>query len=161
MLEIKQGGYVEYDIALLELATPVNFARYPHIRPACLPAAADQLYPRNSVGIVVGWGYTEIERYSDNGKGHPVRNSQSDVLNKLDDVKIINRDDCNDFFRESIKQIRIPEGSVCGVSPTGDACQGDSGNGLVYRNKTTGKYELSGIVSYGIGCNSTTGGESI
>ena len=34
---LQYEGYVEYDVATLELRTPVDFHSYPHIRPACLP----------------------------------------------------------------------------------------------------------------------------
>ena len=60
LLAIENKGYVENDIASLELETPVDFTAYPHIRPACLPGAEDidQDYPQGQVGTVVGWGFT-------------------------------------------------------------------------------------------------------
>ena len=60
LLDIEDKGYVENDIASLELETPVDYNAYPHIRPACLPGAedVDQDFPRNQVGTVVGWGFT-------------------------------------------------------------------------------------------------------
>ena len=47
-----------YDIALLELETPVCWSEYPHIRPICLPenSALDVSSLR---GIMSGWGATE------------------------------------------------------------------------------------------------------
>ena len=47
---------------------------------------------------------------------------------------------------------------MCAVSEIGDSCKGDSGGGLVRLGKY---YQLIGVVSYGIGCNSTVQGEKI
>ena len=60
LLNIEDKGYVENDIASLELETPVDYTAYPHIRPACLPGEedVDEDYPSNQVGTVVGWGFT-------------------------------------------------------------------------------------------------------
>lgn len=60
LLNIENKGYVENDIASLELETPVDFTAYPHIRPACLPdeEEIDEPFPDNQVGTVVGWGFT-------------------------------------------------------------------------------------------------------
>lgn len=50
--EYVETGYIN-DIALLQLATPVQFSDY--IRPVCLPAS-HQLPPDGSLCTVVGWG---------------------------------------------------------------------------------------------------------
>ena len=58
MLLNKSGGKMIYDIALLELESPVPWEDYPHIRPICLPenSALDVSSLR---GIMSGWGATE------------------------------------------------------------------------------------------------------
>ena len=59
---LKLLGYVEYDVAMIELEKPVNFKAYPHIRPVCLPAKTDveKEYPDFTFGTVVGWGATAV-----------------------------------------------------------------------------------------------------
>ena len=81
--------------------------------------------------------------------------SQSDVLNKLEDVRLINRKECDSIFEENLDRVKVRSGSICGLSQIGDSCKGDSGSGLVYRNPRTENYEIVGVVSYGAGCNST------
>ena len=58
MLMNKSGSKMIYDIALLELESPVPWEDYPHIRPICLPenSALDVSSLR---GIMSGWGATE------------------------------------------------------------------------------------------------------
>ena len=46
------------DIGLLRLETPVDFARFPHIRPACLPTDLSQDY-LGRTAIIAGWGQTK------------------------------------------------------------------------------------------------------
>ena len=60
-----------------------------------------------------------------------------------------------------LRQVKVRDGSVCGLSQIGDSCKGDSGSGLVYENPRTTNYEIVGIVSYGAGCNSTFNGDAI
>ena len=47
---------------------------------------------------------------------------------------------------------------MCAVSQIGDSCKVDSGGGLVRLGRY---YQLIGVVSYGIGCNSTVQGVKI
>ena len=58
MLMSQSGSKMIYDIALLELESPVPWKDYPHIRPICLPenSALDVSSLR---GIMSGWGATE------------------------------------------------------------------------------------------------------
>ena len=65
----------------------------------------------------------------DEGKGVFDRTSHSDVLNELEDVKIINRKDCDDIFEKTIRQVKVPSSAVCGVSITGRRCLGVQGSG--------------------------------
>ena len=48
-----------FDIALLELESPVPWEDYPHIRPICLPKNST-LDVSSLRGIMSGWGATEI-----------------------------------------------------------------------------------------------------
>ena len=55
-------GEARYNVALLELETPVDFDQFPHIRPVCLPDTEDlQLDLTERDGVVAGWGVTEVE----------------------------------------------------------------------------------------------------
>ena len=135
---MKLQGFVEHDIAMIEMEKPINFKAYPYIRPACLPDEddVDKKYPDFTFGTVVGWGATEVVE----SRGGLIANpkSVSDVPNKLEDVEIINRRKCDDFFAKNFKEIKVNPGSFCGLSDTGDSCQGDSGGGLVYMNPESG-----------------------
>ena len=53
--------------------------------------------------------------------------------------------------------IEVGASSVCAVSRAGDTCAGDSGSGLVRARGDT--RELVGLVSYGVGCDSSVNGE--
>ena len=58
----RREGLIRYDVALLELETPVDFDQFPHIRPVCLPDTEDlQLDLTERDGVVAGWGVTEVE----------------------------------------------------------------------------------------------------
>ena len=56
-------------------------------------------------------------------------------------------------------RVGIPLGSshLCAVSERGDTCAGDSGGGLV--RAVGDRYELVGVVSFGVGCDSRINGE--
>ena len=47
----------DYDFAMLKFATAVDFASYPHIRPACLPSDDSNTYA-GETATVTGWGTT-------------------------------------------------------------------------------------------------------
>ena len=51
------AGTTDYDFSLLRLTTAVDFAAYPHIRPACLPTDPNQDYAGRAA-TVTGWGTT-------------------------------------------------------------------------------------------------------
>ena len=83
--EVDKTSHLVYDFALLELTEPVDWARYPHIRPVCLPGDEERDY-NGEVATVVGWGNNLVyyERYRNNlVKGEPTQ-SGSKSLQKLD-----------------------------------------------------------------------------
>ena len=123
----------------MELKEPVDFQFYPNIRPACLPSSSDisKTFPSETYGTVIGWGISRIRRYNV-GVGVGDTASFSDVLNELEDVKLINRKDCDDIFRKKPSvPARVPTSGLCGVSKVGDSCRGDSGSGLFVMNQQT------------------------
>ena len=54
----KNRGAV-YDFALVELARSVDFNKYSHIRPICLPSKEEVDYDGN-IGTVAGWGVENV-----------------------------------------------------------------------------------------------------
>ena len=48
-----------YDFALVELAKSVDFGRYSHIRPVCLPSTEEVDYDGDTA-TVAGWGVERV-----------------------------------------------------------------------------------------------------
>ena len=79
-----ESGLVVFDLAILKLSTPVNFALYPHVRPICLPDGQKIRYKDDLPGVVAGWGQTFIHRSVSRGDLHVGQGSHlSDVIRKL------------------------------------------------------------------------------
>ena len=136
-------------------------------RPICLPSDTYVDYSGKRVDAsVTGWGASEI--YYSNGrngivKGNPVSTSASNVLKKLDDVRLLGHEECDsileDYEKKTKGKAKLRRSNICGNSPTGDSCVGDSGSGLIVFNEDIQAYELIGVVSFGIGCNSSFAGK--
>ena len=62
------------------------------------------------------------------------------------------------MFKKGNLPILIKESNLCGVSSAGDSCGGDSGGGVLRQDLKGGYDELVGIVSFGVGCNSSING---
>jgi len=150
-----------YDFALIELSTPVDFNRYPHIRPVCLPDRAEIDYI-DQIATVSGWGLQNVDykKYAKEGIIKGVGYGRAKILKKLD-VKLVSQAKCRNIYRQVAEDIKLKESNLCAVSLTGDSCQGDSGGGLVAPRCDGKFYELIGVVSFGIGCNSTVNGVKI
>ncbi|KAL1123630.1 hypothetical protein AAG570_002706 [Ranatra chinensis] len=120
-----------HDIALLRLRKPVEFSK--NIRPICLPPP--EMDPSGKTGTVVGWGRT-----SEGGQ----------LAAKVQEVQvpILTLQDCrNTKYRPA----RITQNMICAGNGRQDSCQGDSGGPLLV-NTGGDKYQLVGIVSWGVGC---------
>jgi len=122
------------DIAVLTLDSPLPFTEDNMIRPICMPTIEVQ---GGEDTIVMGWGYT----YDTNNEN---------ILN-MAHVPVIPRETCQqrDWY-----SVAVTENMICAGFEEGavDACQGDSGGPLVLQNPATGRYELTGVVSWGAGC---------
>lgn len=132
---------LDYDFALLELDSAVDFASNSHIRPACLPTGSDSY--SGFKAIVTGWGTT-----SSGG-------SQSSKLREVT-VDVLSNAQCK---ASSYSNSDITDRMLCAAVNGGgkDACQGDSGGPLVSSGTGDGvtpgsNYDLIGVVSWGIGC---------
>lgn len=121
------------DIALIELSRDLAFSE--NVQPVCLP---DHDFPPlpTYTGIVAGWGYT-----ADTGKQR--RNPFLMFVTQ----KIMSREFCEAKMEGYFYS---PETMFCAYRYSYDACQGDSGGGLMVLHEN--RWYLVGIISYGIGC---------
>merc|ERR1712013_54851 len=154
-----ERGYknVLNDVALIKLSSPAVLNQGVQI--VCLPGnpseAARELGLRNLrsdlVGkrlTVVGWGYTEFNRFAVEEQGDfKTANVASSSQQKLE-VPVLSSSDCTKKFGKF-----LPEDSqICAGGEQGkDSCKGDSGGPLYYSHKIGGKntWYLLGLVSFG------------
>ncbi|XP_028678300.1 suppressor of tumorigenicity 14 protein homolog [Erpetoichthys calabaricus] len=120
------------DIALLELAAPLEFTNTIHS--ICLPDSS-HTFPPGKPCWVTGWG-----ALAEDGM-------LAQVLQKAQ-VKIINDTVCNEVTEGQVTSRMMCSGYLTGGV---DACQGDSGGPLSCQEES-GKWFLGGIVSWGEGC---------
>lgn len=153
---VKHNGYHvaannDYDFTLLKIDPPVEFDKYSHIRPACLPQTTNT-GPEPDTGMAgdwataAGWGNTQES------------GTNSDVTMQVN-VKVQTSDQCKkDYATEIARGMGITDRMFCASVAGGgkDTCQNDSGGPLVYTKGdgvTAGQnYELKGVVSFGYGC---------
>ncbi|NXG55704.1 TM11E protease, partial [Hemiprocne comata] len=126
----------EYDVAVVELASPIEFTSDVHS--VCLPEASHN-FPENTSCFVTGWGAMRND-----GECYGVNHLRQA------EVKIIGTATCN---RREVYGGAISPGMLCAGYLEGqvDACQGDSGGPLVHAN-SRGIWYLVGIVSWGDEC---------
>ncbi|CAG0887077.1 unnamed protein product [Darwinula stevensoni] len=126
----------ENDIALLELASPVEYR--PHVVPICLPDDNEDFVGKKA--LVAGWGRTKY------GGTVP------DVLMQVE-VPIMTNSECQAMFYKAGHPKAIRESFMCAGYPNGerDSCEGDSGGPLMLQRED-GRWELAGTVSHGIKC---------
>ncbi|XP_014467233.1 PREDICTED: trypsin-1-like [Dinoponera quadriceps] len=118
------------DIALIRLKAPVQFNE--NVKPVCLPHKGSDYTGHNAQ--VIGWGRVTT-------KGDASRFLRQATL------KIMSHERCrNTSFGE-----HVTTSMICAYNDDTDACQGDSGGPLLY-GRLDGKYEMIGVVSWGIGC---------
>ena len=116
---------VDFDLALLKTKQNIDFAKFPNIRPICLPENNDNDYNQQKA-VVTGWGKMEF-----NGEEY------SDVLRKAE-LRVITNTECS---TEPHKYQAASNGScanpqyycitqqvLCAQGIGKDACTGDSGN---------------------------------
>uniref|UniRef100_A0A8C0V075 Peptidase S1 domain-containing protein n=1 Tax=Cyanistes caeruleus TaxID=156563 RepID=A0A8C0V075_CYACU len=125
----------DYDIALLEMETPVLFSEL--VQPICLPSTS-RVFLYGTVCYVTGWGAI---------KENSMFISWIYFL-QVSRVRMINQSVCNKLYDDLITSRMLCAGNLNGGV---DACQGDSGGPLACTGKGN-RWYLAGIVSWGEGC---------
>ncbi|XP_034771906.2 transmembrane protease serine 7-like [Acipenser ruthenus] len=125
----------DYDVALLQLKTAWPDSLSHLIQPVCIPALAQPLQPGDRCWVT-GWG-----SMSEGDKDYPT------VLQEAE-VEIIDQRLCQNRYGPLSPRM------VCAGVMSGkrDACRGDSGGPLSCQEKRGGRWFLTGIVSWGVGC---------
>ena len=110
------------------------------VSPICLPGYEEDIAPAGTDVTVAGWGAT-IEG------GVP-----ADMLQEVT-VQVTDMNKCRQVYR-SLAGVDLVSGIMCAGFDKGgkDACQGDSGGGLLVQDPVTSQWTQVGIVSAGIGC---------
>uniref|UniRef100_F7GCM9 Transmembrane serine protease 9 n=1 Tax=Ornithorhynchus anatinus TaxID=9258 RepID=F7GCM9_ORNAN len=123
---------LDYDVALLELSTPVRFTSV--MKPICLPDHS-HLFSEGTNCYITGWGSTREG-------GVMSKHLQKAMVN------IISEQTCKKFY-----PIQISSRMLCAGFPQGgvDSCSGDAGGPLACR-EPSGKWFLAGVTSWGYGC---------
>jgi len=133
-----------YDFSILELANPIDLSSNSAARPACLPSSHDTGFNRNTRFVVSGWG-----RMS--GKWGSL--GQPNVLHHVElpwvDVSNAEAFNVGAKFGTTKEQLdtmlcagNMEEGGVSG-------CMGDSGGPLTWKDPSTSRTKLVGVVSFG------------
>ncbi|XP_064100697.1 transmembrane protease serine 11D-like [Macrobrachium nipponense] len=130
-------SYLDSDIALIKLTSPIAFPADNKIAPVCLPDAGN-LY-ENVAATITGWGQIFL--------GGPQNFNLYEV-----DVVTVNNEQCQlDNLPYQVTTNMICAGNAAGGNGT---CKGDSGGALVTYGNTAQTYMFQiGIDSWAIGCS--------
>lgn len=134
------AGTLDNDLAILKLEHPVEWTKYPHISPACLPDKYTNYAGQRC--WTTGWGK---DAFGDYGK-------YQNILKEVD-VPVLAHGQCQQQLRQTRLgyNYELNPGFLCAGGEEGkDACKGDGGGPLVCERG--GTWQLVGVVSWGIGC---------
>lgn len=137
-------SFLYNDIALLFLEEP--FHPNEHIQLICLPPQ-EKSFKNEKNCITTGWGQTSFDT-----PGY------SEILKKVQ-LPIVTHSGCETALRSTRlgSTFNLHESFLCAGGETEvDTCTGDGGSPLVCPSgDEDGRYQLAGIVAWGIGCGQT------
>ncbi|KAH8025988.1 hypothetical protein HPB51_015293 [Rhipicephalus microplus] len=131
---------LNYDYALLELSTPLDFeGRHKHLMPICLPEKDQDFEGQNCT--ISGLGLT---RDRTEGGRVPAELQKADV-------PVLKHSTCREFYA-GFNRVQEDTMICAGLEEGGrSVCQGDSG-GPLQCPRADGRYVLAGLTSWGIKC---------
>ncbi|XP_064472217.1 trypsin alpha-3-like isoform X2 [Ornithodoros turicata] len=124
---------LENDVAVITLPKALHFTE--HVRPACFPKNDVQL--TGLTGVIAGWGHTSPSGQ----KGYVSPYLQFTTQTFMD------QEYC---FKKLGSEYYNVSTMLCAYKATYDACQGDSGGGILV--PFTNRFYIVGIISFGVGC---------
>lgn len=121
------------DIAIIKLAAPSTINK--SVWPICLPPPQKEF--TNERAFVVGWGTIYYGGQS------------SDTLLEAN-IRVWDTNVCKANYAKVRKP--LTDSMMCAGDDKKDACQGDSGGPLNCKDPVTGRWQLCGVVSWGLFC---------
>jgi len=132
--ESYSASTLRHDIALLKFTTSISW-QDPYAIPVCVPDGSEDW--QNEYCVATGWGTLF---------------SGGSVSRYLMEVEMLYLNDtrCKQRFGASVDTTM----QCCGgeVGEGFDTCQGDSGGPYVCKSKSSGRWNLAGLTSWGYGC---------
>ncbi|KAG7172458.1 Phenoloxidase-activating factor 2-like 11 [Homarus americanus] len=135
------AGNLHNDIAVITLQITVDFSAFPHISPVCLPDSYSSFVGQRCHST--GWGK---DAFGSEGK-------YQTILQEVE-VPVLDHNNCQEALRHTRlgPDFTLHPGMVCAGGEGGrDACTGDGGGPLVCSGPE-GRFQLAGLVSWGVGC---------
>ncbi|CAG9574872.1 unnamed protein product [Danaus chrysippus] len=138
--------HVHYDVSLLILSAPFDLMDGPHIGIACL---ASRLPPPGTICYSMGWGQDFLNQ------------DKNSVILKKVEVPLVDSSLCEHQYKNTKlgSQFRLHKTLTCAGGIEGvDTCKGDGGSPLVCQIPNTQRFQVVGLVAYGLGCGTTLPG---
>jgi len=121
----------DFDIMLIRIS-PIDFERYPHIRPACLPRDSSDDY-QGDFAWVSGWG--ETGEMAEEGTTSTLRKTGQQVMSNVE---------CSRHF----DYYEITDAMMCASEASSSICFYDLGGPMVHQRDGSEQYELIGVASW-------------